>query len=462
MASRRDQLQSYQFLVHRTIAAFVMRETDPATSPLRRGVGAVFAGVMAAVLAAAGFGVYGLVTKSAPTSVQTEGTVVVEKETGADYVFLGGRLHPVLNYASALLAAGKEAPAASVVSGKKLAGIPLGATIGIAGAPASLPAPGRAVGMPWTACSGPDGAGTRTLTLFVGSAQTATDQALLVSDPAGTQEFLLWHGRRYTVQKPQTVVPALFGALVTPTPVTTAWLNALPAGTDIAPLAVPGQGADSPAVPGRRIGDLLVATTGAGPQYYLVRPDGLQPITALQKDILLAQYPGEPSAAALSDIAGLPRSQTPGPTTTATDMPQSPPTLGTPAPADPICAQWRDAHTPPTLAFASLPTSAAAAVPTGPSGIGTGIADRILVPSGHVAVVRALPSPDAASGAYYVITDIGVRYFVPSDTVLRTLGYDPASAVDVPASLLTLIPSGPALDPTAAVQPVRMAVAGGS
>ncbi|MEN3308214.1 MAG: hypothetical protein V7603_4416, partial [Micromonosporaceae bacterium] len=41
MASRRDQLQSYQFLIHRVISALVMRETDPAESPLRRGVGAV-------------------------------------------------------------------------------------------------------------------------------------------------------------------------------------------------------------------------------------------------------------------------------------------------------------------------------------------------------------------------------------------------------------------------------------
>ena len=468
MASRRDQLQSYQFLVHRTISAFVMRQTDPATSPLRRGVGAVFAGVMATVLAAAGFGVYGLLTKPGPTTVQTEGTVVVEKETGAGYVFLGGRLHPVLNYASALLAAGKGTPEVSVVSGKTLAGVPLGATIGIAGAPASLPAAGRAVGMPWTVCSTPDSstgssAATRTLTLFVGAPPAAgADQALLVSDPAGTQEFLLWHGHRYAVQKPQAVVPALFGALVTPTPVNAAWLNTLPAGTDIAPIAVPGQGTDSPAVPGRRIGALLVATTGAGPQYYLVRSDGLEPITPLQKDILLGQFPGQPSAVGLADVAALPHSQTPGPGTTATDPPQSPPPLGTPAPGDPVCALWQDAHSTPTLTFASLPASAAAAVPTGPSGTGTGVADRILVPSGHVAVVRALPSPDAASGAYYVVTDIGVRYFVPSDTVLKTLGYDATKAVDVPASLLTLIPSGPALDPTAAVQPAQVAVAGGA
>ena len=63
MATRRDQLQSYQFLTQRVISAFVMRETDPPQSPLRRGIGAVFAGVMVAVIVGAVFGVYGLLTK---------------------------------------------------------------------------------------------------------------------------------------------------------------------------------------------------------------------------------------------------------------------------------------------------------------------------------------------------------------------------------------------------------------
>jgi hypothetical protein len=94
MASRRDQLQSYQFLIQRVISAFVMRETDPAQSPLRRGIGAVFAGIMATVLVAAGFGVYGLLTKVGGTDWKSDGAVVVERETGATFVYLGGKLNP--------------------------------------------------------------------------------------------------------------------------------------------------------------------------------------------------------------------------------------------------------------------------------------------------------------------------------------------------------------------------------
>ena len=94
MATRRDQLQSYQFLTQRVISAFVMRETDPPQSPLRRGIGAVFAGVMVAVIVGAVFGVYGLLTKVGSNNWKVDGTVVVEKESGATFVYQGGTLHP--------------------------------------------------------------------------------------------------------------------------------------------------------------------------------------------------------------------------------------------------------------------------------------------------------------------------------------------------------------------------------
>ena len=63
MPSRTDLLHSYQFRSRRVLAALVMRETDPSQSPLRRGVGAVFGGLMVAILIGAAFGIYGLVTK---------------------------------------------------------------------------------------------------------------------------------------------------------------------------------------------------------------------------------------------------------------------------------------------------------------------------------------------------------------------------------------------------------------
>jgi hypothetical protein len=54
-----------------------------------------------------------------------------------------------------------------------------------------------------------------------------------------------------------------------------------------------------------------------------------------------------------------------------------------------------------------------------------------------------------------VVTDLGIKYPVSSPQVLQMLGYPPEQAVDVPASLVARIPSGPTLDPDAATRPVE-------
>src|SRR5687768_15349107 len=155
MASRRDQLQSYQFLVQRVLSAFVMRETDPPQSPLRRGVGAAFAGAMIVIIMAAGFAIFGLVTKIGSGKWQVEGAVVVEKETGAPFVYRQGVLYPMANYTSALLASGNLPPPVFRESRNSLTGTRRGVMLGIPNAPGSLPDRGKMVGAPWTLCAVP-------------------------------------------------------------------------------------------------------------------------------------------------------------------------------------------------------------------------------------------------------------------------------------------------------------------
>ncbi|MGH3683333.1 MAG: type VII secretion protein EccB, partial [Natronosporangium sp.] len=291
MATRRDQLQSYQYLIQRVLAAFVMRETDPAQSPLRRGIGAIFGGVMITVLVGAGFGVYGILTKVGSDSWKSDGSVVIEKETGASFVYFDGRLHPALNYSSALLAAGSPTRSVSRVAGKALASVPRGLTVGIAGAPNSLPGAGQLLGLPWTVCAAPGrddtGQPVSTVTLVVSrgpdGAEPLGERGVLVGDTGSGEAHLVWHGHRHRLREPENVVPALFGELVTAVPAGTAWLNALPVGAEIGPIVVADRGRPSGALPDRAIGDVLVAETGSGPQHYLVFDDGLAPITELQK-----------------------------------------------------------------------------------------------------------------------------------------------------------------------------------
>lgn len=453
MATRRDQLQSHQFLTQRVISALVMRETDPAQSPLRRGIGAAFAGIMISVMVAAGFGVYGLLTKTGGDAWKTNGAVVIERETGAAYVFEDGVLHPMVNYTSALLATGSAPRAVFREPAGALGAVPRGVMLGIPGAPDSLPDAAHVVAAPWTVCS-VDGTTSLVLASAPPQASPLRDRGLLVTDPAGGAVDLVWHGTRHAVAA--SVLPALFG-VVSPGTAGAAWLNAIPQGPDIAPLDVPGQGGPSAGAPGYDIGQLLstqVATGGV--QYWMVVDSGLAPITELQKDLAVSQGAAEPEQISPSAATAIPRGSLPG-QQDAKSLPSRPPSL-VPAPGA-MCATFQGGEDP---AVSTGGVTEAPGLPTGGrAGNGAGLADRVAVPPGDAAVVRVLASPTSPVAGYYLVTDLGVRYAVASDDVLKMLGYQPDQAVAVPAALVRLIPSGPDLDPAAAAQPVGSATAGG-
>jgi type VII secretion protein EccB len=462
MASRRDQLQSYQFMTQRVISAFVMRETDPLQSPLRRGVGAVFGGLMIAVLVGAVFGVYGILTKVGTDPWQTNGSVVIEKDTGASFVYFDGTLHPTLNYASAMLAAGQPNPAVYRVAGSSLDAVPRGVTVGIPGAPASLPGAANRVGLPWSVCAsagtGSAGQPVTTVTTAVSVAptggQTLTDgQGVLMKDSAGGIH-LLWHGHRYDFRDSDAVL-ALFGT-AGPVAGTGTWLNTLPAGTDIAMINIDAHGSPSIVVPGRSIGDILTAQTGSGPQRYVVLADGVAPITELQKDLLTARYANQPQDVSLSEITPLPRSGALAPAAADVAAPASPPTLVQPDDTQALCAVTTTAAgSPPRLVVGGTVAGTDTAAPT-TQGQAPLLADRVVVPAGHVATVRALAAPNAKSGPYYVVTDLGIKFPVPDASVFAMLGYSPTGAVDVPATVIATIPTGPSLDPVAATRPATV------
>ena len=54
-------------------------------------------------------------------------------------------------------------------------------------------------------------------------------------------------------------------------------------------------------------------------------------------------------------------------------------------------------------------------------------------------------------GSFSIITDLGLRFPVPSEKVLEALGYRAVDAVPLPAALVQRIPAGPTLDPAAAL-----------
>jgi type VII secretion protein EccB len=460
VATRRDQLQSYQFLTQRVISAFVMRETDPAQSPLRRGIGAVFAGVMIAVLVAAGFGVYGLLTKVGSGNWKVDGAVVVEKESGATYVYDQGTLYPTINYTSALLAAGKPTPQLFKASAKSLGGVPRGPLIGIPGAPNSLPSGKNTVGAPWTLCSLIVSPSRRTV-LIAGSGPAGAQQlaggpkgqGLIVSGPGGT--FLLWDGRKYHLKDANGVISALYPS-VSPAEVGAAWLNGLPTGQEIAAPTVPDPGTPSQRLPGHKVGDLVFKDTANGRAYYLVYDDGLADLSDLQQRLVGADV--EPQQVTPPEVTRAGQSsQLPNPGRDEAP-PTTPPQLVQPtATTDPLCIQSSNANAFPSISVGGTVSERQLGTPTrSQSSEGSPLADRVSVPAGKVAVVRALASPTAVGGSLYLVTDTGMRFLVPSADVLKILGFQPEQAVEMPVNFVGRIPAGPTLDPAAAVKPVNV------
>ncbi|MBK1783467.1 type VII secretion protein EccB [Prauserella cavernicola] len=469
MPSRRDQLHSYQFMVQRVVSSIMVRETDPEQAPLRRGVGAVFAGVMISVLVAAGFGVVGALTGVGGDGWREDGSVIIERETGTRYVYVDGALRPVLNYASARLLGGQGAEPQRV-AGSSLAGVPRAPTVGIPGAPDSLPPGDRVAGTPWTLCSVPvrdaSGAPATTTALRIGESAPEGaplgERAALVRDSDDGTPHLVWHNQRYRIvgERPEDVVRSLYGAGRPVIEVGGAWLNGLPSGQDIGPIAVEGRGSPSQAASDLTVGDLVYHPVGEGRQHYLVLSDGIAALTELQTRIVLGQYAVEPREVPTAVANSLPSSDVLAPATGEQAPPATPPELvGVPSDGTtPLCAETTDARAAPRVTIPRDAAGLTEGIPTTvESGAGTKLADLVLVPPGGAALVRALPSDRAETGAINLVTDVGIRYPVPSEDVLAALGYDPASLVDLPAALVQRIPEGPTLSPEAALRPAMPA-----
>jgi type VII secretion protein EccB len=468
MATRKDQLHSYQFMMQRVISSVVLRETDPEQAPLRRGVGSIFGSVMLAAVLLAGFGVYTVITGVESGRWQNPGTIIIERETGAHYLYQeGGTLQPVLNYASArLISGGTGNP--QRVAGRNLAGLPRAVMVGIPGAPSSLPPENRTTGAPWTMCSileqDESGSPVTSTVLLLGERVPGGDSfgewGMVVRDAEDGTTYLLWHSLRYRIEDPDQVVQILYGSQAGAVLVGAAWLNGLPSGQDIGPIEVSGLGEESSAMAGYQVGDVVFHDVAGGQQqHYLVQDDGLAPLTELQVQLLSGQYGVEPAGITASVAAAAPHSGALEPASEEAAPPRVPPELLPPPVTGEasLCAETADVRSPSVLSLGGdLAAVGGDAIPTsGESAEGVRLADWVAVPPGEIAVVRAMPSATAPAGALNLVTDAGIRFPVPTVEALQALGYSASDAVDMPAALVQRIPAGPTLDPAAAMRAVQ-------
>jgi type VII secretion protein EccB len=466
VASKRDQLQAHRFLTRRVMSALVVRQPDPEQPPFRRASAAAIGSIVLAALVLTGMFVYGLVVPGGNRSWQAGDAVIVVKETGARYVYVDGRLHPALNYTSALLAIGRPAKTRTV-SRESLIGVPRGARIGIPDAPDALPATGRLLRGGWSFCSRPgaDETGARVdeSVLLAGvepaGGRPLGEAALLVTVPELGDQYLIWHGYRHRIARADAVAVGVALRPDDQVRADPAVVDVLPAGDPLAPIALPGAGGRSTAVPRRddlRIGQLAITqTTGGDVQHYLVEADRLRSLSELQYDIQLA-YPGTATAYSGDDPVGVPL-----PLTAAAQAEQSgarpssgpgaaPERRPAFAAAATLCVTYDSAATPVVRLDAGLPALAETVPTEGRTPQGLPLADQVYVPPGRAALVEAMPSEPSPTGTLMLVTDQARAYPLAGPEVLGILGYDKATPLRLPAGLVTRVPLGSGLDPTAA------------
>ena len=458
MAGRRELLEAASYERRRLLGALVAGRQG--VEPARPGR-IVVAGVALAVLTVAAAAVAGVLAPRTPADWTRPG-LVVSRETGATYVILDAGpvvLHPVANATAARLVLGSPG-APTVVHEEEIARRRVGPEVGIAGAPASLPAPARLVDSGWTACTA-DGAGVR-LRIAQPPAVTAVPAAGLVVGSGG-HDYLLapaagFDGapvgaRRYELPRVRGVradnrdnllVDLGLGIRSGSPDVPRAWLDLFPEGGSLArrtfrlrrPGTSPGY-ADRPGLPrGARVGDVLTAPDGS----LLLTADGPARLDRFALTVYRASAdasgrplrprrrrggPRETPVAFLPPVAQVP------PPWSAARWPDRPlePFRGEP------CAELR---TPPgqepvvQLATDPAPVAGAAGLPPG-----RWVAS---VAAGRGALVRA--GPRSSDRRRLLVDARGTAYPLVGDVALDRLGYAGRRTPLVPAAWAALLTRG--------------------
>ncbi|EME62748.1 type VII secretion protein EccB [Amycolatopsis decaplanina] len=450
MNAKTDQVQAHRFMLGRLTSALLRVDPDAPESPLHRTYRGSVIGMLVAVLACLGLLVFGLVSPGGNKSWRVEGALVVADSSGARFLYAGGKLLPVLNFASAKLVAGNQL-ALKHVSEASLKEVPRGEPLGIIGAPDSLPVLAED---PWEVCTSVDRDQSGPTALRVGgaTARPLGDEAAVVAvTPDGTT-FLLWKGKRHRVETGRGALDAVDGVLQ-PAKVPAALLDALPAGPDFAPPAIDGLGDAGPALGGTesRIGRLYTVSGEPARQYVLTKA-GLTPLSELDARLLTADPEVRRAAYGGGDIAVAPlpgRVVSEHLSSVEQPPPVKPPKAATLHSGQGLCALVTpDGDAPRTQVAVTDTLTRSGQAPTAGPGIAAPCSriDRISVRPGSGALVRASAASGRAGDALFLVTDTGVKYPVPQEGA-KALGFDPAASNGLPITLLNLVPTGAPLDP---------------
>ncbi|XIE80438.1 type VII secretion protein EccB [Streptomyces sp. SBR177] len=510
MASRRDELNAYTFAKKRTVAAFLQPSPSGTEEGAPRPLRAVLPGVIVGALVIAGFGAWGMFRPTAPKGWDKPGTnVIIGKQSTTRYVVLTtgkGKdkktlLHPVLNLASARLLLNPDDYHVVQVDDAELdkGNPPRGPILGIPYAPDRLPAEGDAgTAKRWAVCEQPGGGNggsvQKATFLFAKRDLGRTDntnkltpgQVLYVKGQKDSAQYLVDHtGTKYrVVETSKNLTSALFGSRQ-PQQVTDDWLATLKDGSPVDFPPIPGTvGADAHVRGGLtpeqdKVGMVLIAQTGSGPQHYVVLEGKVQPVSEFTAWLLIQS----PSTDSL-DMSGKAtpvdlQSLTPDSTPFAGQLrwPERKSTqinsVGGAGSRDTVCSVLESVDSKGRTTLSTW------AGPKYPADITAGGTSTYVTPGTGLLYTQIQGKQSTPDGSLFLVTDTGLRYAVqangdsdsgrseigtgnqqqttdgrpePSDAQKR-LGYEKVTPVLVPMEWSEFLSKGPRLDTNSARQP---------
>ena len=473
----RAQVNGYRFLIRRLEHALIRGDSRMIHDPMRGQMRALIVGVVIAVLIT---GASGVLAFFKPSPNLGDAQILLSKSSGAAFVRIGDKVHPVLNLASARLIVGaNESP--KEVDDKFLNPLPRGAMVGIVGAPTSIRGADNIAMSSWTVCdtlqtpgvTQTTGAVSLQTTVLANDAVLGDDvrpaepaQAILTEVDGTT--YLIYDGVRAPIDLSDPVLANglhLQGA--SPRPVSLGLLNTFPLVDPITPVAIDGVGKLSPALGSDYlVGSMVKTVDSRGEQLYVVLREGLQPVSPATADII--RY-GDPEArASARDIAPAMLARIPIVHVLPVDhYPSLSPQI---VPTDPdrvACMGWQRSNTAAEATVRLLvghrlpvPDGAQSVRLATADGNGAGLDFVYLTPGAGEYVHATGGGPDSEStGQLFYVSDTGLRYHIKDFPTAEALGVTGVKVADGPQTVpqpapwpvLSLLPPGPELSQEAAL-----------
>lgn len=446
MADKKDLSEAQSYSRRRLVTAFTSGIPDGVELTPKNNRTPVLVGVGLTIIAILASMFYGTVSPSLPADWENN-KLIVAKDSAARYVSADGTLHPVINAVSARLLIPSSDFEVITVADKQLDNIPIGSTIGILGAPDSLPEQGSLITGSISSCTST--AGTDTTVSNTSAPARASREAVRVT--VDDTDYLVTGSHRYRLPSEPSLRDAYlraFGMSQTVSMSASAqWINLFERGDNLEPITVAGEGKPI-SVHGVNVtvGGVVAQQGDSRHHMYVVMPDGsLSMLNDLAYNLYVigkSEQLAQPQTLNAADFQYFSNSAEPAiPDTWPTT------TLSFKQDLSSACATY-PLHRSKKADASQVRLTVTAGRTKRANGKRT---DTVTITDGTGALVRAAIG-NSNQGTVFAIDSTGTAYPIPQATeeILKRLGYTAQDVRNIPRAWIDVFPQGVQLTATAA------------